>query len=67
MQVINLTASVVKDKQAHEVASAILSKQFGGKKPTAVEINLAPCAKGLFRGHRDHANFEQAVKRHLIA
>ncbi len=61
VQKVNLLAVAVRDRQAFQVAEMLLKKEFGGHKPSAVEVNLAPCAKALFRGPRDHKIFEKAV------
>ena len=65
---INILAITVRNRQAYEVAELVLREKFSGRKSTEkVEVNLAPCAKLLFKSRRDYERFERAVASALTA
>lgn len=65
---VNLLANAVRGREAFQVAEQLLWNQFGGQKPTEkIVVNLAPCAKALFRSPRDSGRFEKSVSAALAA
>ena len=65
--IVELLASAVRGREAHEIAEQLLKDQFNGKPPTDIKITLAPCAKSCFASSRSAFLFSRMIEDHLTS